>query len=87
MPRAARSEISQLVQEVRGLEVLASEAEIEPSRLQDYWAVSADLITLVMDVETYESEASRASEGDSALLALRHRARDIGARLAQLTQE
>jgi type II secretory pathway component PulM len=87
MPRAPRSEVGQLLQEVRGLEVLASEAEIEPNRLQDYWQLSTDLVALAMEVESLDAGPADGEVGDERLLALRHRARDIGARLAEMVAD
>ena len=87
MSRAARSEIRLLRQEAQGLELLASDADIEPSRLQDYWALSLDLVALVMDIDAFATTSPEAQESDPEVIALRHRLRDIANRLADMTDE
>jgi predicted nucleotidyltransferase len=85
MPRAHRSDIDTLVQEVRAVEMLANEAEVEPTKLQDYWAIAADLITLSADIEAYQRASPHASYEDPALLELRRRLRQITSRLADVS--
>ena len=87
MPRSARSEAYFLQQEVRAIELLASETEVPASEMDEYWALSIDLVKLATDVEQYVADAPRADENDPALLALRHRLRAITARLGALTLE
>lgn len=87
MPRGARAEVTILKQEAQGLELVASEAEVEPHRLQDYWALSMDLVALVMDIEAFAERSPHATEGDSEVIALRHRLRDISTRLADVAAD
>jgi hypothetical protein len=76
-----------LLQEARALEMLADEAEVEPSRLQEYWSMAADLITLVNDIEEFEAAHPEAGYDEPDMLALRRRVRGIASRLAQLSVE
>jgi hypothetical protein len=87
MSPAARSEVRLLKQEAQGLELVATEAEVDSNRLQDYWALSMDLVALVMDIDAFADRSPRAPEGDPEVIALRHRLRDIAARLADITAE
>ena len=87
MSRATRSEVRLLKQEAQGLEIVASEAEIEPNRLQDYWALSLDLVALVLDIDAFAASSPDAQESDPEVIALRHRLRDISNRLADMTAE
>lgn len=87
MPRSARSEAYFLQQEVRAIELLASETEVPASEMDEYWALSIDLVKLATDVEQYVADAPGADENDPELLALRHRIRAITARLGALTLE
>ncbi len=87
MPRSARTDVSTLVQEVRAMELLANEVEPPVNRIEAYWAVSADLITLASDVEILAIEDPEATNDDSRLLSLRRRLRVIGANLAELSLE
>jgi hypothetical protein len=82
--RRARSDIALLLQEVHAIELLASEAEISPDRLQAYWDLSADLISLVTDVEEYEREHPEASYEDPTMFTFKHRLRTITSRLAEI---
>lgn len=86
MPRSARSDIGGLLDEVRGLELLASKADVPPDRLEDYWMLSTELITLVLDIEEYERSAPDASYANPALLDLKRRVRELAARLTQLAE-
>jgi hypothetical protein len=76
-----------LLQEVRAIELLAEEAEIPPTRLQDYWQLSADLITLATDIDQFGGEHPDAEYDDPSVLALRRRVRDLASRLAELSLE
>lgn len=87
MPRSARSEAHFLQQEVRSIELLASETDVPASEMDEYWALSIDLVTLATDVEQYVASVPRADENDPELLSLRHRLRAITARLGALTLE
>lgn len=84
MPRAARSEVNLLKQEAQGLELVASDAAIEPHRLQEYWALSMDLVALVLDIDAFAQASPDAQESDPEVIALRHRLRAIATRLADL---
>jgi hypothetical protein len=55
--------------------------------MQDYWALSADLLVLVTDVDDFSASHPDAEADDPQLLALRHRARELGARLSLLQLE
>jgi hypothetical protein len=83
--RTARSDIAALLQEVRAIELLASEAEVSPDRLQAYWDLSADLIALVTDIEDYERENPHAGYDDPAMFTFKHRLRAITSRLAEVS--
>lgn len=87
MSRAARSEVRALQQEAQGLELVASDAEIEQNRLQDYWALSMDLVALVLDIDAFALSSPDAGESDPEVIALRHRLRDIATRLVDMTAE
>lgn len=87
MPRSSRSDVSQLVQEARAIELLASEAEVPPERLQEYWALSTDLIALVTDIEAFRTEHPTASNDDPTMFTLRHRLRQIVSRLAEISAD
>jgi len=85
MRRAGRSDVDTLLQEARGLELLASEAEIPVERVQEYWAISADLVTLVMDIEAYLDAHPQATYEDTEMVDLRRRLRNVASRLSELT--
>jgi hypothetical protein len=87
MPRATRSEVKLLKQEAQGLELVASDAAIETNRLQEYWALSLDLVALVIDIDAFALTSPEAQENDTEVIALRHRLRDIAFRLADMTAE
>lgn len=87
MPRQTRSDIYQLLQEARAIELVANEAEIDPRRIEDYWALSADLIALVADIEEHERQLPHASYDDPALFTFKHRLRSISSRLAEITAD
>jgi hypothetical protein len=87
MSRTARSEVKLLKQEAHGLELVASDAAIEPHRLQEYWALSMDLVALVMDIDAFALSSPEAQEADTEVTALRHRLRDISTRLADMSAE
>jgi hypothetical protein len=76
-----------LVQEVRAMEILANEIEVAPDRLQDYWATSAELITLVADIEEFAATHPSTRADDPAMVALRRRVREIAARLEEMALE
>ena len=86
MPRSTRSDISLLLQEARAIELVASETDVAPSRMQDYWAVSTDLIALVTEIEEYQAAHPNAGYDDPALFQLKHRLRQIVSRLSQLSE-
>lgn len=69
------------------MELLASEGAVDPSRMQDYWALSSDLIVLVTDIEEYERVAPNASYDDPTLFSFKQRIRAIAARLGQMSGE
>lgn len=85
MAPAARSEVRLLKQEAEGLELLATEAEVEPHQLQAYWDLSLDLVALVLDIDAFAVASPHAAESDPQVIALRHRLRDIASRLAEIT--
>lgn len=87
MPRAPRSDVHMLLQEARAIELLTSEAEIAPNRLQDYWTLSTDLIALVTEIEDFEREHPSATYEDPAMFTFKHRLRNITARLADMSEE
>jgi hypothetical protein len=65
--------------------MLANETEVEPSKLQEYWAIAADLITLTSDIEEYQAASPAASYEEPELLELRRRLRQITSRLAEVS--
>lgn len=83
MPRP-RSDIAVLLQEARAMELLANEADVPFERMQDYWTLSADLITLVGDIEAYQIEQPNATYEDPTMFTLKHRLRDIASRLGAM---
>lgn len=66
------------------MELLANEIDVAPDRLQDYWAASTDLITLVTDIEEFAAATPSARADDPQLLLLKRRVRDIAARLEEM---
>lgn len=87
MPRPGRSEGHVLLQEARAIEMLADETEVSPQHLQEYWALAADLITVVTDIEQHCEAHPEASFEDPEMLALRRRLREIASRLAEIGME
>ena len=87
MPRPPRSETTALLEEARAIELLASQAEVPADRLQEYWSVSAELLTIVLDVEELQVSNEGDSEGDPAVQDLRRRLRAVAARLTELSLE
>lgn len=84
VPRPIKSDISALADDAKAIELLVSEADVPTSRLQEYWSLSADLISLVTDIEEYRARHPRAGYDDPALFTLKHRLRSITSRLADL---
>lgn len=87
MPRPPRSETTALLEEARAIELLASQAEVPVDRLQEYWSVSAELLTIVLDVEELQASNGGDSEGDPVVQDLRRRLRAVAARLTELSLE
>lgn len=87
MRRHGKSEVALLLQEARAVELLANEAEIDPAKLQQYWQLSTDLITLVVDVEQLQQSRPDVGYDEPELLALRRRLRDITSGLAEMSAE
>ena len=87
MPRPPRSETTALLEEARAIELLASQAEVPADRLQEYWSVSAELLTIVLDVEELQASNGGDSEGDPVVQDLRRRLRAVAARLTELSLE
>ena len=84
MPRHTQTEVDLLLQEVRSLELLAEETVVPPEKVQEYWSASAELITLVSDIEAAAVADISLAPGPSELLALRRRLREVAASLAQM---
>jgi hypothetical protein len=84
MPRQVRSDIAVLLQEARAMELLADEVDVPFERIQEYWSLSADLITLVADIEVLNSTEPHLSFEDPRLFALRHRLRQVAACIGAL---
>jgi hypothetical protein len=84
MPRRARSDIATLLQEARAMELLANEADVPIERMHEYWSLSADLITLVIDIEEYGVEHPFADYDDPSVFTLKHRLRNIASRLGEM---
>jgi len=84
MPRQTRTDIGNLLQEARAMELLANEVDVPFDRLQDYWNLAADLITLVADIEQLQLERPDISYEEPELFALKHRLRDIASQLGAL---
>lgn len=87
MPRQVRSDVQLLLEEVRALEMLADDADVPAPRLQEYWGISADLITLAADIEEFQTTHPESSYDDPEMLSLKRRLRDIASRLSVLTLE
>ena len=87
MPRPPRSETTALLEEARAIELLASQAEVPADRLQEYWSVSAELLTIVLDVEELQASNGGDSEGDPVVQDLRRMLRAVAARLTELSLE
>lgn len=67
------------------MEMLANEADVEPTKLQAYWAIAADLITLTSDIEAFRAISPAAGYDDPELLNLRRKLRQITSRLADVS--
>ncbi|GAC1471356.1 MAG: hypothetical protein PVSMB7_23040 [Chloroflexota bacterium] len=66
------------------MELLANEADVPIDRMQDYWTLSADLITLVTDIEAYQIEHPDAGYDDPVMFTLKHRLRNVASRLGTM---
>lgn len=86
MPRSHRSDVDSLAQEARAVEMLANEADVEPTKLQEYWVIVSDLITLTSDIESLREASPAAPYDDPQLLELRRRLRQITSRLADVSE-
>ncbi|MGH2449165.1 MAG: hypothetical protein ACRDFS_11275 [Chloroflexota bacterium] len=78
--------MTQLVLEARAVELVATEADVPPENLPVYWDVSADLISLMADIEEVSVRSPDLPADDPEVLALRRRLRQIVSRLAELSQ-
>lgn len=87
MGRSGRSDVSLLLQEAAGIELLASEADVSPRHLEDYWALSADLIALVTALEEFAAENPNAGADSAEMVTFRQQLRAISSRLHEVTQE
>lgn len=85
--KSVRSDVAALVQEARAIELVTSEADVPVERIQAYWALSADLIALVTDIEEFQQEQPNATYEDPTMFALKHRLRGITSRLSELVAE
>lgn len=85
MPRPHRSDVDSLAQEARAVEMLANETDVEPTKMQEYWAIAADLITLTADIDALRASSPLAAYDDPQLLELRRRLRQITSRLADVS--
>lgn len=83
MPRS-RTDVAALVQEARAMEMLASEAEIAPQDLQEYWNISGELVNTVSDIEQLQLERPNATYEDPELLMLKRRLRELAGRLGAI---
>jgi hypothetical protein len=84
MPRRVRSDIETLLQEARAMEMLANEADVPIESMHEYWSLSADLITLVTDIEEYQGEHPFAEYDDPNVFTLKHRLRNVASRLGEM---
>lgn len=87
MSRPTRTDIGTLLQEARAMEMLANEVDVSLERMQDYWSLAADLITLVADIEMLQAEDPAISYEDPRMFALKYRLRDISSRVGSLEDE
>ncbi|GAC1325520.1 MAG: hypothetical protein NVSMB22_15460 [Chloroflexota bacterium] len=87
MPRSTRTDMTTLLQEARAIELFASDVEVPVDRTERYWRISADLITLVADIETFAAAYPDASNDNPSVLGLRRRLRQVAASLAELSLE
>lgn len=87
MRSAGRSDTQMLLQEARAMELFANDVEVPTERTQGYWDISADLITLVADIEMFAENNPGAGADDAEMVLLRRRLRTIGARLRELSLE
>lgn len=84
MSRPTRTDLGSLLQEARAMELLADEIEVPPECVQEYWSTAADLISLVADIEQLQALEPGITYEDARMFSLRHRLRDISARLGEL---
>jgi len=85
--RPVRTDVGALLQGARAIGLLAEGAEVQPGRLEDYWRVCADLITLSLDIEQTEMKNPSADADEPEMIDLRRRLRAISAELAEMTLE
>jgi len=69
------------------MELLANEVDVPVERMQDYWVIAADLITLVADIEQLQLAEPAVTYEDPRMFALKHRLRQIASRLGALELE
>ena len=61
--------------DMRAAELLLEDVQIDPADLAAYWAMSAELLSLLQDVEEYLEQRGAASSDDDAALYLSKRRR------------
>lgn len=66
------------------MELLANEVDVSVERMQQYWVIAADLITLVTEIEELQAEEPNVTYEDPRLFALKHRLREIASKLGAL---
>jgi hypothetical protein len=82
-----RSDFKLIRDEARAIELLAEETEVEPHRLEAYWATSADLINVVIEIDELELRNPSATLAEPAMFDLRHRLRALAARFVELAAD
>jgi len=87
VPRQVRTDVTVLLQEARAIEMLANEVDVPIERTERYWGISAELITVVAEIENFAAENPEAVIDDPEMLVLRRRLRRIGSDLAELSIE
>jgi hypothetical protein len=82
-----RSDVLTLRQEARAIELLAEEAQVAPDRLQEYWSLSMELITLVGEIEEFTAAQPNATFEDQAMIDLRRRLRVLAGTITEVSED
>ncbi|HZT96240.1 MAG TPA: hypothetical protein VFB34_05325 [Chloroflexota bacterium] len=74
----------QLLEEARAIEVLLSDLEPAPEEMERYWDLSARMITLMIEIETFAATSRATSPDNPDYLRLRRSLRGIEGEATEL---